>query len=71
MELGGSRQELDSGTTPQQSCQGNESLDQVSDFEGKSSFGVVVTLTNDREDLVNGGFHREGAVEDAEVALNT
>jgi hypothetical protein len=56
-------------TVPQLTSEWNDLLNKVSNFSGKTTFGIIMPLSNHMEDLINRFINRKGAIENTKLTL--
>jgi hypothetical protein len=54
---------------PQLTSEWNNLLNEVSNFSGKPTFSIIVTLPNYMKNLVNSFINRKSAIENAELTF--
>lgn len=58
-------------TLPQLTSEWNDLLNEVSNFSGKTTFGIIMPLSNHMEDLINSFINRKSAIENTKLTLET
>jgi hypothetical protein len=54
---------------PQLTSEWNDLLNEVSNFSGKATFSIIMTVPNHLKDLINGFINRKCAIENTKLTL--